>query len=86
MDAAKRAVEKLTAQHGHNTTEVSEHYKPAVVHEQINPVREVEEQTVIDKEIHQEHFHTSVLPIQDKQVLPTGKPTPDNLSHPGSPY
>lgn len=73
MEAAKQAVSKLTSQHGKHTTEVSEHYKPAIVHEQINPVREVEETTVVDKEIHQEHFHTSILPIQDKQVLPTGK-------------
>ena len=43
---------------------------PAVVHETIEPTQHEDVQTVVDKEIHQDHYHTSVQPIADKVILP----------------
>jgi len=71
MDAAKEAISKLTGNHGHHETTVHEHYQPAVTHEQVAPVREHKETTVIDNEVHQDHHHTTVLPVKDREVLPT---------------
>jgi len=71
MDQAKAAINKLTGQHGHHTTEVHEHYKPAVTHEQVNKTQEHRDTTVVDNEVHQEHHHTSVLPVQHTETLPT---------------
>ena len=72
MDAAKKAISDLTGNHGHHTTDVTEHYKPAVTHEHVSRTREHEDTTVIDKETHQDHYHTTVLPIKDQEILPTG--------------
>ena len=72
MDAAKEAISKLTSHHGHHTTEVHEHYQPAVTHEHVSRTREHEGTTVLDKEIHQDHHHTTVLPVKDQEILPTG--------------
>ncbi|CAF9929467.1 MAG: hypothetical protein GOMPHAMPRED_005413 [Gomphillus americanus] len=71
MDAAKEAISKLTSHHGHHTTEVHEHYQPAVTHEHVSRTREHEGTTVLDKEIHQDHHHTTVLPVKDQEILPT---------------
>jgi len=43
---------------------------PAVVHETIQKNRVDDVTTVIDKEIHQDHYHTTVQPIQDVNILP----------------
>ena len=32
--------------------------------------RHEEAQTAIDREVHQDHYHTSVQPIKDREVLP----------------
>jgi len=71
MDAAKQAINKLTSNHGHHETTVHEHYQPAVTHEQVLPTREHVDTTVVDNEIHQDHHHTTVLPVKDREVLPT---------------
>lgn len=44
---------------------------PAVEHETIKKEHETREETVIDKERHQHHYHTTVQPLKDREVLPT---------------
>ena len=37
---------------------------PAVVSEKITKVRHEEAQTAIDREVHQDHYHTSIQPVK----------------------
>ena len=43
---------------------------PAVVNENIIQKRHEEATTAIDREIHQDHYHTSIQPVHDREVLP----------------
>ena len=40
------------------------------MNEQIIKQRHEEAQTAIDREVHQDHYHTSVQPVKDREVLP----------------
>jgi hypothetical protein len=44
--------------------------RPSVVQEEIKAIRREEAQTVVDREVHQDHYHTTVQPIKAKEVLP----------------
>lgn len=55
---------------GHHDTTVHEKVAPAVVQENIIKKRHEEATTAIDREIHQDHYHTSVQPVYDREVLP----------------
>jgi hypothetical protein len=69
MNAAKEAVSKLAGQHGHRT-EVVEEVRPGVTQETIKPTRHEEITTAKQREVHQDHYHTTVQPLEDRQVLP----------------
>lgn len=43
---------------------------PAVTQETVVPTKHEEATVALDREIHQDHYHTSVLPIEDHVVLP----------------
>lgn len=43
---------------------------PAVEHTHVKKQHETREQTFLDKEKHQDHYHTTVQPIKDSEVLP----------------
>ncbi|ROV99183.1 hypothetical protein VPNG_08235 [Cytospora leucostoma] len=70
MEAAKAAVFKHLSRDGHNETEVKETVDPAIQHEHVQPVQHEKIYRPVDKEIHEEHHHTTVQPIQEKEVLP----------------
>lgn len=55
---------------GHHDTTVHEKVAPAIVQENVTKQRHVEATTAIDREIHQDHYHTSIQPVQDREVLP----------------
>lgn len=55
---------------GHHDTTVHEKVAPAVVQENVVKQRHEEATTAIDREIHQDHYHTSIQPVQDREVLP----------------
>ncbi|KAK5096791.1 hypothetical protein LTS08_007281 [Lithohypha guttulata] len=69
MDAARAAVSKITS-HGGERTDVDEVVRPVVTEEVVKPHRHEETTEAVDKEIHQHHYHTTVQPLADKQVLP----------------
>lgn len=69
MDAARAAVHKITSRTGHRT-DVDEVVNPAVVSETIKPHRHEETQEAIDREVHQDHYHTTVQPIAHRETLP----------------
>ena len=43
---------------------------PAVVNETVVKQRHEEATTAIDREIHQDHYHTTIQPVKDREVLP----------------
>lgn len=69
MDKAREAVNKVTGDRGHHT-HVDEEVRPAVTKETIKPTRQEEITHAKDKEVHQDHYHTTVQPLTDREVLP----------------
>merc|ERR1712193_412636 len=51
-------------------TTVHEKVAPAVTHETVNRTEHEDVQTAVDKEVHQDHYHTSVQPVHDQAQLP----------------
>jgi hypothetical protein len=43
---------------------------PAVEHTHVKKQHETREQTFVEKERHQDHYHTTVQPLKDSEVLP----------------
>ncbi len=43
---------------------------PAVEHTHIKKQHETREQTFVEKEKHQDHYHTTIQPVADTEVLP----------------
>jgi len=70
MDRAKAAVESLLSRDGRHDTTVHEVINPAVEHETVIRSERDETQTAIDREVHQDHYHTSVQPVRAREVLP----------------
>jgi hypothetical protein len=59
-----------TVKHDQGTTVVEEDVAPTVEHETVTKEHEEKEKTVVDKERHQDHYHTTVVPAQTSEVLP----------------
>lgn len=55
---------------GQENTAVDETVAPAVEHETKTNKHETREQDVIEKERHQDHYHTTIQPLQDREELP----------------
>ena len=70
MDAAKAAVANFTSRHGKHETHVDETVAPAVTSEVVKPVKHEEVQQAVDREVHQDHYHTTVQPIQHQEMRP----------------
>lgn len=51
-------------------TNVTQEVAPAVEHAKITKQHETREQEVVEKERHQDHFHTTIQPLKDSEVLP----------------
>ncbi|GIZ47427.1 hypothetical protein CKM354_001051800 [Cercospora kikuchii] len=71
MDAAASAVNKLLSKTGEKDTTVEQEVAPAVEHDTIVKEHETREQKVVDKEKHVDHYHTTVQPLQDREVQET---------------
>jgi len=69
MDKAKAAVSNLMSKAGHHDTTVHETVAPAVQRETVNEQRREEQQIVRDREIHQDHHHTTIQPVKHQEVL-----------------
>jgi hypothetical protein len=69
MDKAKAAVGNILSKAGKNDTTVHENVSPAVQKETINEQRREEQQVVKDREVHQDHYHTTIQPVKDQEVL-----------------
>nr|POE87882.1 hypothetical protein CFP56_11111 [Quercus suber] len=51
-------------------TSMTEDVAPAVEHAKVTKQHETREQEVVDKERHQDHYHTTIQPLKDSEVLP----------------
>lgn len=56
--------------HANSESHIKQHIEPAVEHEHVQPEQHEKIYRPVDKEIHQEHHHTTVQPIQDREVRP----------------
>lgn len=56
---------------GQKDTTVEREVAPAVEHETVKKEHETKEQTVIDRERHQHHYHTTVQPLKDQEIEAT---------------
>jgi len=70
MDKAKQAVSDFVAKAGHHDTTVHERVAPGVTNETVAPMQKEERQIATDREVHQDHYHTSVQPVKHREVLP----------------
>ncbi|KAI0125374.1 hypothetical protein BJ170DRAFT_727293 [Xylariales sp. AK1849] len=56
--------------HDDNTT-VHKEEAATVEHDTVIPEEHEKVDTIIDKEVHQDHYHHKIQPVKDKKVLPT---------------
>jgi hypothetical protein len=70
MQTAKAAVQDFLHKDGKHNTIVHEAVNPHVTNEKVTRTQHENIQQAIDREVHQHHYHTTVQPIHDRQVLP----------------
>ncbi|KAH0362605.1 hypothetical protein KCU65_g7956, partial [Aureobasidium melanogenum] len=56
---------------GEKDTTVDQTIAPAVEHEHVKHEHETREQKVVDRERHQDHYHTTIQPLKDQEVEAT---------------
>lgn len=60
----------IRSKDGKHDTEIHEQIAPAVQNETV-VAKQHEQQTVaVDREVHQDHYHTTVQPVKDQEILP----------------
>lgn len=69
MQKAKRVVENLTSHDGRHDTTVDEEVRRPVTEEHVRPQEHEAVKTAVEKEVHRDHHHTTVQPVQDREVL-----------------
>lgn len=69
MQKAKAAVSDFLSKDGKHDTTVHETVNAPVQQERVTRTQAEEATAAVDKEIHQDHYHTKVQPIKDKEVL-----------------
>ncbi|KAK3721026.1 hypothetical protein LTR37_003316 [Vermiconidia calcicola] len=69
MTAAQNAVKEFMTKNGHHDTTVHELVRPAIYHTTITHNTREEEATAVDRELHQDHYHTSIQPITDEETV-----------------
>jgi len=65
------AIHKFLSKDGEHDTTVHETVNAPITKEHVTRTQHEQATKVVDREIHQDHFHTSVQPVKDKEVLPT---------------
>ncbi|KAM0335122.1 hypothetical protein ACHAQA_000160 [Verticillium albo-atrum] len=70
MQKAKQAVSDFVSRDGKHKTTVEEDVRREVTEEHVKPHKHENVTTAIDKEVHQDHHHTTVQPITAQETLP----------------
>ncbi|KAK0099878.1 hypothetical protein ONS95_013297 [Cadophora gregata] len=68
--SASTTATKSVSQDVDADTTVEAEVKPAVEHTHVKKAHETREQTFIEREKHQDHYHTTIQPLKDSEVLP----------------
>lgn len=69
MNKVKKAVGNLISQDNRHDTTVDEETRQPVTSEHVRPQRQESIRTAVEKETHQDHHHTTVQPVNTKEVL-----------------
>lgn len=69
MEKAKSAVSSFLSNDGKHKTTVDEDVRGHVTHETVKPHQHESVTTAVDREVHQDHHHTTIQPIAAKEVL-----------------
>ncbi|KAL5086937.1 hypothetical protein Trisim1_008504 [Trichoderma cf. simile WF8] len=70
MNKVKKAVGNLVSQDNRHDTTVDEETRQPVTSEHVRPQQQENIRTAVEKETHQDHHHTTVQPVNTKEVLP----------------
>lgn len=70
MEKTKKVVGEFMNQAGRHDTTVHESTAPAVEHKTIKPTQHEQINTAINQEVHQDHYHRTVQPVQATEVMP----------------
>lgn len=70
MEAARNVVSSFLGRDGKQHTNVDETVNPAVTSETVKPHRHEETTEAVDREVHKDHYHTSVQPLEHRETLP----------------
>jgi hypothetical protein len=70
MDKTKKALGDFISKSGQHDTTVHEETAPAIEQRTIKPTSHEEISTAIDQEIHQDHYHRTIQPVQASETLP----------------
>lgn len=73
-------VDDMTVESKNDGTTVHKEKVAAVEHETVKPSEHEKVDTVVDKEVHQDHYHRTIQPVKDKNVLPTKHTYKENES------
>lgn len=73
IDDEVQAVKKAdkTVEAHDNISTLHKEKMAAVMHEDAKSHEHERVDTVVDKEVHQDHYHTTIQPVKDRKVLPT---------------
>lgn len=69
MEKAKQAVSNFISGDGHHKTTVHEDVNRPVTEEQVHTHRHENVTTAVDREVHQDHHHTTVQPVKAQETL-----------------
>ncbi|KAL9485201.1 hypothetical protein ACSS6W_003990 [Trichoderma asperelloides] len=70
MQKAKKVVDNLISKDGKHDTTVDEEVRRPVTEEHVRPQEHEHVATARDREVHQDHHHTTVQPVKDSETLP----------------
>ncbi|KAI1329071.1 hypothetical protein F5Y16DRAFT_397785 [Xylariaceae sp. FL0255] len=70
MDKAKQSVKEFLSGSGQHETSVHKTQAAPVQHETVKPIQRENVTEAVDREVHQDHYHQTVQPIKDREVLP----------------
>lgn len=69
MQKAKSVIENLTSQDGKHKTTVDEEVRQPVTEGHVRPQQHENVTTAVGKEVHQDHHHTTVQPVNEQETL-----------------
>lgn len=70
MEKTKKVVGDFMGESGRHDTTVTESTAPAVEHKTVKPTQHEEINTAVNKELHQDHYHRTVQPVQATERMP----------------